>query len=1048
MDSGASQCFFRDHTTLTPLLATVQVALADPSSGPVVAHSSTTLPCPVVPSGVLRSLHIPSFTRNLVGVGYLQDKGITVTFVGGGRNAACTDAVTGRVLATFTSEPRSSLYVLHTEHSLVSTSPQVAASPQVPVPPPVIESSQVDASPPVVVSGQVAASCSCRSFTHRTVLWHHRLGHPSIPRLRTMASHRLVSGLPRVFSSLPPSPAPPCTPCVAGCLRASSHSSSLRPATAPFQTLHLDVWGPAPQGLERERYFLVVVDEFSRYTTVFPLAKKSEVTSTLIRWLLATEGTRGRRVSCLHSDRGGEFCSGILARFCGEQGIVQSWMLPESPQQNGVAERRIGLVMDIARTSMIHARAPHFLWHYAVCYAAHQLNLQPRVSRLEASLTSIWTGSPGVGSAFCVKGCLAFVRDTSVDKLSARAVPCVFLGFPVASAEWSFYHPPLHQILDSRDVRFDESVSYYTRYPYRGLPVPPPPFFLAPSLPPAPAPPIPPPPSGLAPSGVSHATPLPSVACQVASPSPQSSSVACQVTVDSVGVGAGGAATGGTRSGGARSRGVGAGGAGTGGASYGGAGAGGAGTGGARIGGAGAGDPDPVGTSSGDIGYGGGLSACARQLDLLEQQQQRQQQQQPPPPPQQLPLERQLFPPVSGLRALGLPSSPLVRPPSLPAFGPTFSPPGARPAVWSSPPPQSPPPVVRHHRSRPCPPSACPSSLITDLHTALLCTSLHRSPPPVSVLLSPPPSSLPVSPTPISDNYRTVRPVVSRVLATGVTDPRFSPSSVSTLTAVVADFGAASRLDYSTRVVPAPPTRPLSVGDPDALDIPTPRTYREAVSRPWASEWKAAMDSELVSWRSTGTYVDAVPPPRVNVVDGIWLFKVKRPPGSPPVFKARYVARGFSLRARFEPIAASIAAHQKLHTWRQLGSVQDYTSRFLALCKQVGYMHESERIDRYIGGLKHDIPQEIQLRCVTDFQEILAMAEKLDFFHRPCPGSYGSNSNWGHQSRGMNKGATIRAVVANAAAAPFKGRCFACNQPGHRKSECPENAKGKGEAKQ
>ncbi|CAI5471982.1 unnamed protein product [Closterium sp. Yama58-4] len=154
------------------------------------------------------------------------------------------------------------------------------------------------------------------------------------------------------------------------------------------------------------------------------------------------------------------------------------------------------------------------------------------------------------------------------------------------------------------------------------------------------------------------------------------------------------------------------------------------------------------------------------------------------------------------------------------------------------------------------------------------------------------------------------------------------------------------------------------------------------------------------------------------------------------------------LRARFEPIAASIAARQKLRTWRQLGSVQDYTSGFLALCEQVGYMHESERVDRYIGGLKHDIAQEIQLRGVTDFQEILAMAEKLDFFSRPRPGSYSSSSNWGHRSRGTNEGATIRAVAANAAAAPFKGRCFACNRPGHRKSECPENAKGKGEAEQ
>ncbi|CAI7896547.1 unnamed protein product [Closterium sp. NIES-54] len=138
-----------------------------------------------------------------------------------------------------------------------------------------------------------------------------------------------------------------------------------------------------------------------------------------------------------------------------------------------------------------------------------------------------------------------------------------------------------------------------------------------------------------------------------------------------------------------------------------------------------------------------------------------------------------------------------------------------------------------------------------------------------------------------------------------------------------------------------------------------------------------------------------------------------------------------------------------LHVGRAVRSfIQDYTSGFLALCEPLGYMHESERIDRYIGGLKHDIAQEIQLRGVTDFQEILAMAEKLDFFCQPRPGSYRSNSNWGHRSHGTNEGATIRAVAANAAAAPFKGRCFVCNRQGHRKSEFPESVKGKGEAEQ
>ncbi|CAI7926943.1 unnamed protein product [Closterium sp. NIES-54] len=63
----------------------------------------------------------------------------------------------------------------------------------------------------------------------------------------------------------------------------------------------------------------------------------------------------------LHSDRGGEFSSDLLRAFCRAEGIRQTLTLPASPQQNGIAERRIGMVMDVARTSMIHAVAPHFL---------------------------------------------------------------------------------------------------------------------------------------------------------------------------------------------------------------------------------------------------------------------------------------------------------------------------------------------------------------------------------------------------------------------------------------------------------------------------------------------------------------------------------------------------------------------------------------------------------------------------------------------------------------------------------------------------------------
>ncbi|CAI7806452.1 unnamed protein product, partial [Closterium sp. NIES-53] len=230
-------------------------------------------------------------------------------------------------------------------------------------------------------------------------------------RLRGMHSRYLVSSLPRSLPPLPPSPAPPCLPCVEGRQRAAPHSSEFPPTEAPLQTLHMDVWGPARvRGQGGEHYFLLVVDDYTRYTTVFPLRTKGEVPDVLIPWIRATRLQLERRfhtdlpVLRLHSDRGGEFSSGLLRAFCQGEGIEQTFTLPASPQQNGVAERRIGLVMEVARTSLIHAAAPHFLWPFAVRYAAHQLNLWPRVSVPETSPTLRWTGEVGDASVIRVWG--------------------------------------------------------------------------------------------------------------------------------------------------------------------------------------------------------------------------------------------------------------------------------------------------------------------------------------------------------------------------------------------------------------------------------------------------------------------------------------------------------------------------------------------------------------------------------------------------------------------------------------------------------------------
>ncbi|CAI5985460.1 unnamed protein product [Closterium sp. NIES-65] len=788
-----------------------------------------------------------------------------------------------------------------------------------------------------------------------------------------MASRVLVSGLPRSLPPLPSGPGPSCVPCVEGRLRATPHSSHFPPTEAPLQTLHMDVWGPAPvRGQGHERYFLLVVDDYSRYTTVLPLRSKGAVTEVLIDWIrearLQLRQSFGSDfpVLRLHSDRGGEFSSRLLRDYCRARGIRQTFMLPDSPQQNGIAERRIGMVMDVARTSMMHAAAPHFLWPFAVRYAAHQLNLHPRVSRPAMSPALLWTGKVGDASAFRVWGSRAFVRDLSADKLSPRAAPCVFLGFPTDAPGWQFYHPSSRRVLSSQDVTFDESVPFYRV------------------------------------SQVDAVDPV-------------------EVTGDSgaaAGAEPGGAASGGAVREGAEPEGAGPGGATAESAEPGGAEPGGAVPGGAGSGSAELGAAEPGGTASGAAEPGGaasgavepGVSPAAPRREPLS--------------PQEL---REWFArrwrraaesrgtagagvgaslPAEGAGAAGPGAAGPAGPPGAgategvgaettavgPAAGgvgdagavaegagtvPAASGAAARPRPYFvpllqqvlglSPPVECPQPVQSQsllEPSSPLPapspytgptgglaerrePASRPASPVRAARTSG--RSSRQRPPPVpgthrmslrpstaplrAPLPSPPESSLPALADPESDSLRAASPTVTRLLATVVTDPSFESTAASALVSELVDFAARCRLDYAASLVAeSASVCPPSVGgecalgtdvledrqeelqclaaasphlasvllapegDPDALDIPTPRSYAEAVEGPYSSQWQAAMDAEMASWKSTGTYVDEVPPPGANIVSGMWIFRVKRPPGSPPVFKARYVARGFSQR--------------------------------------------------------------------------------------------------------------------------------------------------------
>ncbi|CAI7773451.1 unnamed protein product [Closterium sp. NIES-54] len=787
LDSSASRYFFRDSTTLTPLSRPVAVSLADPSRGPVLAHSSTVLPCPAAPSGLLSGLHLPSFSTNLVSGADLQD--------------AWVYAATSR-------------------------------------------------------SSPAPAPCSCRSLAHETLLWHHRLGHPSLPRLRGMASR----ALPLVYPE------------------------------APLQTLHMDVWGPARvRGQSHERYFLLVVDDYSRYTTVFPLRSKGEVPKVLIDWIrgarrqLSESFSSDLPVLRLHSDRGGEFSSDLLRAFCRSEGIHQTFTLLASPQQNGIAERRIGMVMDVARTSMIHAASPHFLWPFAVQYALLSAILQrtscPPVPFPVSSLASFLT-HPGGSST-----------------TPPRVVFC-----------------PLRTSRSTSRCR--ATVSFPTALP---LP-PPPPLFLAPG------PPLvdPLPPQGPAPSGVSQIDPADPVEVAVdsgvargadpvgagtrgaetggagsggaengrvepegtvsrgAEPARAASGGAlgvqsrqeplspqrlhewysrrCRVPAGAGAAGAAGGAVGATGGAGAAGGSAGAGAAGGAAGATGGGGAGaavGAAGAGAAGGAAGTGDPGAEGTGSVSAVSGGAARPRPYFVPLLQQVLGSLPSPGPPPPPFLGP------PPVQSQSQLQ-PASLLPGPSTY--SGPTRGlterrEPESRPVSPESR-PASPVRTVRAGRvSRPRLP------LVPGTHSM----TLRPSTAPQSVPLpSSPASSLPDGPDPESDSLRAATPTVMRILATAVTDPLFESSAASALVAELVDFAAACCLDYAASLVAKTVSTsvcPLSVG--------------EAIEGPHSSQWQAAMDAEMASWKSTGTYVDEYPPPGANIVLQRFSFTYSSPQSTP-----------------------------------------------------------------------------------------------------------------------------------------------------------------------
>ncbi|WVZ87756.1 hypothetical protein U9M48_034345 [Paspalum notatum var. saurae] len=230
------------------------------------------------------------------------------------------------------------------------------------------------------------------------------------------------------------------------------HQSSFR-AKERLELVHGDLCGlvtPATPG--GRRYFLLLVDDLSRYMWVMVLGGKGEAADAI-----GARAPPRRRLRVLRTDNGGEFTAAEFASYCADEGIRRHYSAPYSPQQNGVVERRNQTVVGMARALLKQRGMPAVFWGEAVATAVYILNRSPTKALNGKTPYEAWHGRKPAVSHLRVFGCLAFVKELGhIGKLDDRSTPGVFIGYAEGSKAYRILDPGTRRVRTSRDVVFDE----------------------------------------------------------------------------------------------------------------------------------------------------------------------------------------------------------------------------------------------------------------------------------------------------------------------------------------------------------------------------------------------------------------------------------------------------------------------------------------------------------------------------------------------------------------------------------------------------------------
>eukprot|EP00794_Sanderia_malayensis_P006404 gene6404-biopygen4733 len=300
-----------------------------------------------------------------------------------------------------------------------------------------------------------ACAVSSQDSNGKMNLWHSRYAHLGINNLKLLEKS-MVDEL--VFNSKESIHS--CEICAKGKQRCEPFpKKSQSQTTQLLELVHSDVGIVNVNSVGGSRYYVTFIGDFSRYTVVHFLKKKSEVLDKFKEFVAVMENLTKKKVRTFRTDNGGEYISAALQQFCSNHGIRREFTIPMNPQQNGVSERMNRTLMESTRCMLHHAELPIMFWAEALNTAVYLRNRSPTVVLDGVTpYERLFGKKPAVGNLKTF-GCKAFVHIPSEkrSKLDAKSITCVFIGCGTMTNAFKFYDPVKKRTFISKDAKFLEN---------------------------------------------------------------------------------------------------------------------------------------------------------------------------------------------------------------------------------------------------------------------------------------------------------------------------------------------------------------------------------------------------------------------------------------------------------------------------------------------------------------------------------------------------------------------------------------------------------------